>query len=472
MVFSGLTFLLLFLPLFLLIYFLRGNIRHRNGVLVLFSLVFYAWGEPVLILVMLLTTLINYLCTAGMGRTERKGVRRLYVTVATVLSLASLGWFKYAGFAADTFSALTGIAVSFPRPVLPIGISFYTFQILTYTVDVYRNKAAVQKNFFRLLLYVSCFPQLIAGPIVNYSDVAEEIACRRTGAEDFAKGMRRFFIGLGKKALLANICGAALESSVLAGGGKPLTVLGAWFTALMYTFQLYYDFSAYSDMAIGLGQVIGFHYKENFVYPYVSRSPSEFWRRWHISLGSFFREYVYIPLGGNRRGRIRTVLNLFIVWALTGLWHGASWNFVLWGLYWFILQQIDKAVPEEAQKKIPAAVRVIVTFLLAVIGWVLFYYTDLSAAVTHLGALFGIGTAGFLPDETTTHALLDIVLYLPVIFVAALPVLPWLKEKIALRPRMDKPCDILATVFAAAVGLLSVLYLVGQSFNPFIYFRF
>lgn len=472
MVFSGLTFLLLFLPLFLLTYFVRGNIRHRNGVLVLFSLIFYAWGEPVLILVMLLTTLVNYLCALAMGRTENRGVRRLYVTLATVLSLASLGWFKYAGFVADTFTALTGITLSFNRPALPIGISFYTFQILTYTVDVYREKAAVQKNFFRLLLYVSCFPQLIAGPIVNYSDVAEEIADRHTTVADFGTGMRRFFIGLGKKALLANICGAALEHSVLAGGAQKLTVLGAWFTALMYAFQLYYDFSAYSDMAIGLGQVIGFRYKENFVYPYVSRSPSDFWRRWHISLGSFFREYVYIPLGGNRRGRARTILNLFIVWALTGLWHGASWNFVLWGLYWFLLQQIDKAVPEETQKRIPVVLRVTVTFLLAIIGWVLFYYTDLQAAVTHLGALFGIGVSGFLPDETTSHAILDIVLYLPVVFIAALPIVPWVKERLAGRKRPERALDIAATVFAAAVGLLSVLYLVGQSFNPFIYFRF
>ena len=330
----------------------------------------------------------------------------------------------------------------------------------------------MQRNFFRLLLYVSCFPQLIAGPIVNYSDVADEIACRETSADDFGLGMRRFFIGLGKKVLLANICGAALDSSLLAGGGEKLSVLGAWFTAVMYTFQLYYDFSAYSDMAIGLGQVLGFHYKENFVYPYISRSPSEFWRRWHISLGSFFRDYVYIPLGGNRKGRGRTVLNLFIVWALTGLWHGASWNFVLWGLYWFALQQIDKAIPQRAQEKIPAIFRILVTFLCAVIGWVLFYYTDLSAAWTHLKALFGCDVSGFLPDADTTSAALEIILYLPVIFLAALPIVPRLKEKFGKSPRLQKAGDICWTVFAAGVGILSVLYLVGQSFNPFIYFRF
>lgn len=472
MVFSGLTFLLLFLPLFLLFYFISGNIHHRNGVLVIFSLVFYAWGEPVLILVMLFTTLLNYLCARGIWLAKKQGEKRALMLIAVVLSLGALGWFKYAGLAADTFTALTGIELTFERPALPIGISFYTFQILTYTVDVYRGKARVQRHFARLLLYVSCFPQLIAGPIVNYSDVAEQIGKRRTTPGDFGLGMRRFFLGLGKKALLANICGAALESSVLAGTGSKLTVLGAWFTALMYAFQLYYDFSAYSDMAIGLGQVIGFTYKENFVYPYVAKSPSDFWRRWHISLGAFFREYVYIPLGGNRKGKWRTIFNLFVVWALTGLWHGASWNFVLWGLYWFALQQADKAIPEDKQKRIPAVLRVAVTFIAAVIGWVLFYYTDLSAAGTHLLALFGIGAQGFLPDETTANAIKEIALYLPVIFVAALPVIPWIRERIADRAGLGKAADCAATVLAAVVGIMSVLYLVGQSFNPFIYFRF
>lgn len=466
MVFSGLTFLLLFLPLLLLLYFVSRDLRWRNGVLVVFSLLFYAWGEPVMVWLMVLSTLVNYLCAKAIGRCRKKRQKRFWLTIGAVISLVGLVYFKYFGFLLESIGSLFGISIPFTAPTLPIGISFYTFQILTYTVDVYRKKVPVQKSFWRLLLYVSAFPQLIAGPIVQYGDIAESLDKRTSTLKGFTEGMRRFFLGLGKKVLLANVCGAALNECALGGSGVALSLGGAWLSALLYTLQLYYDFSAYSDMAIGLGQVLGFTYKENFLYPYISLSPSEFWRRWHISLGAFFRDYVYIPLGGNRRGKLRTVFNLFVVWFLTGLWHGASWNFVLWGLYWFVLQQFDKAIPKEIQNRIPKLLRGLVTFVLANIGWVLFYYTDFAALGQHMGALFS--TAGGWIDEKALAVLGQYGLFLPIALLGCFPFVPWLKKKVG----KSQFFYLLGTLFAVAVGALSVLYLICQSYNPFIYFRF
>lgn len=466
MVFSGLTFLLLFLPLLLVLYFVSRDLRWRNGVLVAFSLLFYAWGEPVMVWLMVLSTLVNYLCAKAIGKSRKKRQKRFWLTIGAVISLVGLVYFKYFGFLLESIGALFGISIPFTAPTLPIGISFYTFQILTYTVDVYRKKVPVQKNFWRLLLYVSCFPQLIAGPIVQYGDIAESLDKRTSTLKDFTEGMRRFFLGLGKKVLLANVCGAALNECTLGGSGTALSFGGAWLAALLYTLQLYYDFSAYSDMAIGLGQVLGFTYKENFLYPYISLSPSEFWRRWHISLGAFFRDYVYIPLGGNRRGKLRTVFNLFVVWFLTGLWHGASWNFVLWGLYWFLLQQVDKAIPRDIQNGIPKVLRGLLTFILANIGWVLFYYTDFAALGQHLSALFSF--AGGWMDSNALAVLGQYGLFLPVALLGCFPIVPWLKKKVGKSPL----AYFMGTLFAVAVGALSVLYLICQSYNPFIYFRF
>lgn len=466
MVFSGLTFLLLFLPLLLLLYFVSRDLRWRNGVLVVFSLLFYAWGEPVMVWLMVLSTLVNYLCAKAIGRCRKKRQKRFWLTIGAVISLVGLVYFKYFGFLLESIGSLFGISIPFTAPTLPIGISFYTFQILTYTVDVYRKKVPVQKSFWRLLLYVSAFPQLIAGPIVQYGDIAESLDKRTSTLKGFTEGMRRFFLGLGKKVLLANVCGAALNECVLGGSGVALSFGGAWLSALLYTLQLYYDFSAYSDMAIGLGQVLGFTYKENFLYPYISLSPTEFWRRWHISLGAFFRDYVYIPLGGNRRGKLRTVFNLFVVWFLTGLWHGASWNFVLWGLYWFVLQQFDKAIPKEIQNGIPKLLRGLVTFILANIGWVLFYYTDFAALGQHMGALFS--TAGGWIDEKALAVLGQYGLFLPIALLGCFPFVPWLKKKVG----KSQFFYLLGTLFAVAIGALSVLYLICQSYNPFIYFRF
>lgn len=469
MVFSGLTFLLLFLPLLCALYFVGKGIRWRNGVLVVFSLIFYAWGEPALILVMLFTTLVNYLSAFAVHKTNRSGIRTLFLALGVGVSLLALGYYKYAGFFVDLIASVFGLSIPFHAPTLPIGISFYTFQILTYTIDVYRKKVQVQKNPARLLLYVSCFPQLIAGPIVQYGDIEPMLNDRTTNMEDFAQGMRRFAVGLFKKVIFANICGLALENCTL--GTEQMSVAGAWLGALLYALQLYFDFSAYSDMAIGLGRVFGFRYKENFNYPYRSASPSEFWRRWHISLGSFFRDYLYIPLGGNRKGTARTILNLFIVWTLTGLWHGASMNFVLWGVYWFVLLSLDKLIGKQRMEKIPIVFRWAVTFVLTLFGWVLFYYTDLSAAWTHLLAMFGIGVSG-LVDVATIEVLKEYALFLPILCIGATPVVPWLKEKISSHNRLSSWQDAFAYLALTGAVLLSLLYLIGQSYNPFIYFRF
>ena len=465
MVFSGLTFLLIFLPLLLMLYFMSSNLRWRNGILVVFSLVFYAWGEPVMVLLLIGTTLFNYIVALCMEKAAAPGKKKLFLILGVAGSLAGLLYFKYAGFFLSTLSSLFDFRLDFTAPSLPIGISFYTFQILTYTVDVYRGKTAVQKSFWRLLLYVSCFPQLIAGPIVQYSDVAAALDDRMTSADDFADGSRRFLLGLGKKVLLANTCGSFLIS-FLPAGSSPQSVGGAWLSAFLYSLQLYFDFSAYSDMAIGLGRILGFRYKENFIYPYCSSSPTDFWRRWHVSLGSFFRDYVYIPLGGSRCGKGRRIFNLLVVWGLTGLWHGAAWNFVLWGLYWFVLLVIDKDL-SGLWDKVPGFFRWLFTLVAAVVGWTIFYYTDMAGLFAHLSAMFGGGGIGWM-DAGTLSALKQYGLFLPLACLGALPLIPKLKQKAEQKPGLV----FLGTLFAVVAGLMSFLFLIQQSYNPFIYFRF
>ena len=466
MVFSSLTFLLIFLPLLYILYFALSAPRWRNGVLLAMSLLFYGWGEPLWILAMLVSTFANFFCARALTRTESEAKRRAILALGVVFSLSFLFYFKYSAFFANSLAKLFGLAWSVQDKRLPIGISFYTFQILTYTVDVYRKKAPALESPLRLLLYISCFPQLIAGPIVQYGDVADQLAERRILPDEFSAGLQRFIKGLAKKVLLANVCGAAMEELTLAGTGTPLSLLGAWMAAFLYTLQIYFDFSAYSDMAIGLGRTLGFRYKENFRFPYASLSVTEFWRRWHISLGSFFREYVYIPLGGNRRGGPRTVLNLLIVWALTGLWHGACWNFVLWGLYFGVLLILERFVFNSLIEKTPAPVRWALTFVIAVIGWVIFYYTDLAALAQALGALFGVGISGW-SDAASIAVLRRYGIWSLGAFVLSLPVVPFVSEKLP-----EKLRGALGLVFTLLLFAASLLFLIGQSYNPFIYFRF
>ena len=471
MTFSSLTFTTLFFPAVLILYFICTDLRWRNGVLLVASLIFYSWGEPIWVLAMIGSTAINYVAAMLIDRASSPGLRKTALVVGAAASLAVLFYFKYAAFLVNSVTSLFGVSFSIPVLELPIGISFYTFQVLTYTVDVYRGKSPVQRDPFKLMLYVSCFPQLIAGPIVQYSDVAVMLDERESTLEGFTEGMKRFAVGLSKKVLLANVCGLIIEELPSAAGASGMSVLGAWYISVLYSLQLYFDFSGYSDMAIGMGRIFGFTYKENFNYPYISKSASEFWRRWHISLGSFFRDYVYIPLGGNRRGRARTALNLAIVWALTGLWHGASWNFVIWGLYYGVLIILEKLVLADFREKLPGAAQHIAALLLIVVGWTVFYYTDMGCLGKHLGAMFGIGAAG-LSDPVTMAVIRKYTVFPLIAAIASLPILPRLKAWLGKHEKLEGAADIVSLVCLTALMLLSMIFIVGQSYNPFIYFRF
>ena len=462
---------MLFFPAVLILYFICADLRWRNGVLLVASLIFYSWGEPIWVLAMIGSTAINYVSAMLIGRASSPGLRKTALVVGAAASLAVLFYFKYAAFLVNSVTSLFGVSFSIPVLELPIGISFYTFQVLTYTVDVYRDKSPVQRDPFKLMLYVSCFPQLIAGPIVQYSDVAVMLDERESTPEGFTEGMKRFAVGLSKKVLLANVCGLIIEELPSAAGASGMSVLGAWYISVLYSLQLYFDFSGYSDMAIGMGRIFGFTYKENFNYPYISKSASEFWHRWHISLGSFFRDYVYIPLGGNRCGRARTALNLAIVWALTGLWHGASWNFVIWGLYYGVLIILEKLVLADFREKLPGAAQHIAALFLIVVGWTVFYYTDMGCLGKHLGAMFGIGAAGL--SDPVTMAVIRKYTVLPLIAaIASLPILPRLKAWLGKHEKLEGAADIVSLVCLTALMLLSIIFIVGQSYNPFIYFRF
>ena len=469
MVFSSLLFLYAFLPVCLLLYFLVPGLTGKNIVLLCASLVFYAWGEPVYVFLMLAVAALNWGFGLLLGKKRSKGLLALCVA----LNLASLVVFKYAGFLVENCNALFGTALRDPQISLPIGISFYTFQALSYSVDVYRKDVGVQRSYWKFLLYVSMFPQLIAGPIVRYVDVAAQIESRESDPENVFRGVTRFCVGLGKKVLLADHVGQVADQ-LLGGSFTGATTLGIWLGALMYMFQIYFDFSGYSDMAIGLGRIFGFRYMENFKLPYTSKSISEFWRRWHISLSSFFRDYVYIPLGGNRK---HVYLNLFIVWALTGLWHGASWNFVLWGLYFFVLLCIERLLKKQLSK-IPKPVRHILTLLLILISWNVFYHTDLGRLRESFAIFFGFAGSGFTSE--TTNMLLRNNLPLIAICAVGCSAIPQFTGNVVgllcAEKREDgighKVYAGLTFVFDLALLALATISLAGSSYNAFLYFRF
>ncbi len=468
MVFSNLIFLYLFLPFCLAAYFLCRGIRAKNAVLLVFSLVFYAWGEPVYLLLMIAAAAINW----GCGLLLQKKRKKLWLVLALVLDLGGLAVFKYAGFLVENFNALFHTALAVPQIPLPIGISFYTFQALAYTVDVWRGDVQAQRSFGRFLLYISLFPQLIAGPIVRYADVEEQIDDRTFSPTDAFYGATRFCIGLAKKVLLADAAGK-VATQILDGTAASTTTAAAWLGILLYTFEIYFDFSGYSDMAIGMGRIFGFKYMENFRLPYTSRSITEFWRRWHISLGSFFRDYVYIPLGGKKKHQI---LNMAIVWALTGLWHGASWNFALWGLYFFVILTIEKLLGSR-QKKIPSVLRHVITMLLVIFGWNIFYYTDLARMVQSFGTLFGACGSGLFDAQTG----ILLTNNLPLLLVCAIGVTSVPQNIGNLFGGMcaQKQTTAGQVVYAAvayafdlALLALSTIALVGSTYNAFLYFRF
>ncbi len=466
MVFSSLLFLTIFLPLTVALYYALPQ-KARNYLLLAVSLIFYAWGEPSHVFVMIITTVYIWGLAQPMAKAKEQGkqtLARFYLIVTLVLSLGTLMVFKYTGFIVDNVPFLQNTALADFRPALPIGISFYTFQALSYSVDVYWGNVKVQKNWVNFSMYISLFPQLIAGPIVRYADVEDQLEVRQHSFEKIAAGIQRFVLGLGKKVLLANQIGVVFDT--LTGNG---TVLGAWLTAVAFAFQIYFDFSAYSDMAIGLGKMFGFEFTENFRYPYECATITDFWRRWHMTLGTWFREYVYIPLGGNRKGKGRQIVNLLIVWLLTGFWHGAAWQFILWGLFYFVFLAAEKLFLLKLLKKIPTVLRHIYALVVVLLGWVLFSCTDISAAFSQYGAMFGIGAP--LADKAALFYLEGSVVMLIVCCIGATR----LPGKVAgvLKAKLNPTVfSVITYVVIVAVLMVSLAFLVADSYNPFLYFRF
>ena len=461
MLFSSIPFLYCFLPAVVLVYFLVPR-SLKNTVLLLFSLLFYGWGEPKYVFLMIATIGVFYGCGLAIGKAKTRSWKKAWMITSVVIGLGLLAIFKYADFFIENFHAATGISVPLLRLALPVGISFYTFQSLSYTIDVYRGSVPVQRNPISFGAYVTLFPQLIAGPIVRYSDVARELDSRTHSWEDAMLGIRRFLIGLGKKIILAD--NFALLVSVFRDSGEK-SVLFYWMYAIAFTFNIYFDFSGYSDMAIGLGRIFGFHFIENFNYPYLSKSVTEFWRRWHMSLGSWFRDYVYIPMGGNRVSKPRWFLNIFTVWMLTGFWHGAAWNFILWGLLFAVLLLIEKLVP--AIQKLPDVMKHLYVMLLIVLSFVLFNAESLTQAGADFAGLFG---AAGLPAVTaeTLYYLRSYGLLFVIGLVGATPVV----KNTALRIGKTKVGGVLEVMLLITILLVCTAYLVDGSFSPFLYFRF
>ena len=462
MVFSSLIFLCIFLPVVLLLYYTSKNITYKNTVLIIASLFFYAWGEPVWVTLLIFSAFVDYVCGLIIDKHYARIGSKIALIASLTINLGILLTFKYSDFFINNINSIFHANIPNPNFALPIGISFYTFQTLSYTIDMYRGHTKVQKSFFNYLTYLSMFPQLVAGPIVRYSHVAKELSSRQTTMEDFAYGVKRFTVGMCKKVILANSAGA-VASMIL--DSTRLTVMSSWLGIIMYTFQIYFDFSGYSDMAIGMGRMLGFHFPENFKHPYISRSITEFWRRWHISLSSFFRDYIYIPLGGNR---YRPILNLFIVWFLTGFWHGASWNFILWGLFYGVLLFIEKSSFRQFLQKLPVPLCYIYTMFFVIMGWALFYFTDLNELWVFVQSAFGVNTP--LYDLTAVSTFCTNIYLFIVCLIACTPVpsmiYTHLCKKWELFAKITEP---ILVIFG--LGICFIM-LVGQTFNPFLYFRF
>ena len=461
MLFSSIPFLYYFLPLVVLVYFCLPK-GLKNGWLLLSSLVFYGWGEPKYVFLMIGTIVLFYLCGLGIGYAGKQGWKKFWLVLSVVISLGLLAIFKYADFFVENFNAATGLSVPLLRLALPIGISFYTFQCLSYTIDVYRGNATVQKNPVSFGAYVTLFPQLIAGPIVRYVDVARELDSRTHSWDNVAQGLRRFVTGLAKKIILAD--NFALLLQLFRQCAEP-SVLFSWMYAIGFMLNIYFDFSGYSDMAIGLGKVFGFHFLENFNYPYLSKSVTEFWRRWHMSLGSWFRDYVYIPMGGNRVKKLRWVFNILVVWMLTGFWHGAAWNFIAWGLLFAVLLLVEKWVP--ALQKLPAVLRHGYVLLVVCISFVLFNAGSLAQAGSDLGNMFGFGGLPFV-NGITLYYLRSYAFLFVIGIVGATPLVKNTANRIA-QTKVGAVLQVLVTIFLL---LVCTAYLVDGSFSPFLYFRF
>lgn len=474
MVFSSSIFIFAFLPLLLFLYFIsKKNIK--NYVLLFFSLVFYAWGGPKFLFVMLFIVAADYILAILINTAQEKDCKKqakLFLSLAVISNVGILGYYKYTIFFMENINAIFGTDWGMPDIVMPIGISFFTFQALSYVIDVYRKDVAAQKNFFYVLLYVSLFPQLVAGPIVRYSTVEKEITDRKVSIQDMCEGLERFIIGFAKKIILANKLG---ELADLVYDGEVFFTTTIWLAAFAYMLQIYFDFSAYSDMAIGLGRIFGFHFNENFNFPYISKSVTEFWRRWHISLSTWFRDYIYIPLGGNRCKKSRWLFNLFIVWFVTGMWHGASWNFIIWGLYYYCFLLIEKLFLNKYMHKIPSVIQHLYAIFIVLIGWVIFRVEDVSQIVQVLKIMFSnhITTTSL---QMTEMYLCKYGIYIVLAIILSAPIYNYINRKIfnSLNKEGIRLSIALGTKYVLLLILffVTVLFLVNSTYNPFIYFRF
>lgn len=466
MVFSSSIFIFLFLPLVLLFYFVAPN-KYKNYVLLLFSIIFYLFGGPKYLLVLLSVVVIDYI---GAILIEKTNKRKLFLITTIILNISILVYFKYTGFFLQNINSLFNLDLIIPKIVLPIGISFYTFQAMSYVIDVYRKKVKLQKNFLTLMLYVSLFPQLVAGPIVRYETIEKQLKTRKTTFEDFCYGVERFILGLAKKVIIANQMGALADTIFSA---TDLTSLIAITGAIAYMFQIYFDFSAYSDMAIGMGRMFGFEFLENFNFPYISKSITEFWKRWHISLSTWFRDYVYIPLGGNRKGVKRQILNMLIVWLLTGFWHGAEWNFIIWGLYYFIFLILEKYPLKKILTKAPSFIAHIYTLVVICIGWIIFRCDNLNSLTTYLKSLFNFKTTDITINQLSVY-IESYWIYFILAFIFQTPIYYAILKKIdkIKNKRIKNVLIALKYVLLIAIFIITIMFLAYSSYNPFIYFRF
>ncbi len=470
MLFSSLTFLFGFLPILLILYFIIKNRKYKNVVLLIFSLLFYAWGEPKYILLMLLTILIVYIFGILIDKFDREKkltLKKLSLILCIILVLGSLIFFKYSNFLIENINSIFNTKINLINVIMPIGISFYTFQILSYIIDLYNKKIKLQKNYFSLALYVSLFPQLIAGPIVRYETVEEEIDNRKETKEDVIAGTKRFIIGLSKKVIIANQMALLADLIFNKHNGSYGTSI-IWLGTLAYTLQIYFDFSGYSDMAIGLGRIFGFHFLENFDYPYISKSVTEFWRRWHISLSTWFRDYVYIPLGGNRVNKFKWIRNIILVWLLTGLWHGAAWNFIIWGIYYGLLLLFEKLFLNKLLNKLPSIINWLYTFIIVMIGWMIFRSNSLNELLLFIKTMFSYKQTDWITILADNLSTFNSLIFIVPAFILSFPILKKIKEKYS-----GKTIYIILTnILLLMLFIMCIVYLTSSSYNPFIYFRF
>ncbi len=468
MLFSSMTFLFIFLPCLLLIYYIANN-KYRNVILLVASLLFYAWGEPKYVILMLVSIIINYFFARAIDKFDgKKGIRKMFLIISILFNLSFLFFFKYIAFLIQNVNGLFNVNIKAPSLALPIGISFYTFQILSYVVDVYKKDVKVQKSLITLGTYIALFPQLIAGPIVRYSTIEEQLKNRKTTFDKFVSGIKRFIVGLGKKVIIANnmaLIADTLFNHALVTEFSWITIV---FALLSYTFQIYFDFSGYSDMAIGLGRMFGFEFLENFNYPYISCSITDFWRRWHMSLSTWFRDYVYIPLGGNRCSKPRWIFNTLVVWLFTGLWHGANWNYIIWGLYFFVILVLEKLFVSKLLNKMPKLIRWIYAFTLINIGWLIFRVENMEILLKLIQNLFTLKTGDLISDVANNYYLLNNFPYFILALLFSFPIVKFFNDKFKNKTTKTFISDLVIIV----LFVLCIICLISNSYNPFIYFRF